>query len=59
MKKMNKVKIIKIIVSIFVIIAFTGLITYLFPVMKNLSTHEGQVVFKERVDNSGIYGFLT
>lgn len=59
MKKMNKVKIIKIIVSIFVIIAFIGLIAYLFPVMKNLSTHEGQVAFKERVDNSGIYGFLT
>lgn len=58
MKKVNKVKIIKIIVSIFVIIAFIGLIAYLFPVMKNLSTHEGQVAFKERVDNSGIYGFL-
>ena len=48
-----------IIVLIFVIIAFIGLIAYLFPVMKNLSTHEGQVAFKERVDNSGIYGFLT
>lgn len=59
MKKMNKVKIIKIIISIFVIIAFIGLIAYLFPVMKNLSTHEGQVEFKERIDNSGIYGFLT
>ena len=51
---MNKVKIIKIIVSIFVIIAFTGLITYLFPVMKNLSTLEGQVAFKQKIDDSGI-----
>ena len=59
MKKVNKVKIIKIIAVIFVIIALIGLITYLFPVMRNLSTHEGQVAFKERVDNSGIYGFLT
>ena len=59
MKKVNKVKIIKIIAVIFVIIALIGLITYLLPVMKNLSTHEGQVAFKERVDNSGIYGFLT
>lgn len=58
MKKRNKVKFIKIILLIFVIIAFVGLITYLFPVMKNLSTHEGQIAFKERVQNSGIYGML-
>lgn len=58
MKNKNKVKIIKIIVLIFVIIAFIGLIAYLFPVMKNLSTNEGQIVFKERVQNSGIYGML-
>lgn len=58
MKKQNKVKFAKIIVLIFVIIAFVGLIAYLFPVMKNLSTHEGQIAFKERVQNSGIYGML-
>lgn len=58
MKNKNKVKIIKIIVLIFVIIAFIGLIAYLFPVMKNLSTNEGQIAFKERVQNSGIYGML-
>jgi len=26
--------------------------------MRNLSTHEGQVAFKEKIDNSGIWGFL-
>lgn len=59
MENKNKVKFIKIIILILVIIAFIGLIAYLFPVMKNLSTYEGQVAFKERVQNSGIYGFLT
>lgn len=59
MNKINKVKIFKIVLLIFVMSASIGLIIYLFPVMKNLSTHEGQVAFKERVDNSGIYGFLT
>ena len=54
----KRVSFIKIILLIFVIIAFMGLIAYLLPVMKNLSTHEGQLAFKERIDNSGIYGFL-
>ena len=58
MKNKDKVKFIKIILLIFVIIAFIGLIAYFFPVMKNLSTHEGQIAFKERVQSSGIYGML-
>ena len=59
MEKSNKVKIIKIFTLIIVVILCIGLIAYLLPVMKNLSTHEGQVAFKEKIDNSGIYGFLT
>ena len=31
----------------------------MFPVMKDLSTHEGQVAFKQRIDDSGVVGFLT
>ena len=48
----------KIIILIFVVIVVIGLIAYLFPVMRNLSTHEGQVAFKEKINNSGIWGFL-
>lgn len=58
MKNRNKVKFIKVIILILVIIAFIALSVYLFPVMKNLSTHEGQIAFKEKVQNSGIYGML-
>ena len=58
MKKRSIVKFLKIILLIFVVIAFISLIAYLLPVMKNLSTHEGQVAFKERVQTSGIYGIL-
>lgn len=58
MRNKKKTKIVKIIISIIAITAFIGLIVYLFPVMKNLSTYEGQVAFKEKVNNSGIYGFL-
>lgn len=43
---------------IIVIIAMIGMTVYLFPVMKNLSTYEGQIAFKERVNNSGVWGFL-
>ena len=59
MSEKKKMKLIRIILLIIAIAVFVGLIAYLFPVMKNLSTHEGQMAFKERVDNSGIWGFLS
>ena len=59
MEDKKKMGFVKIILLIFVLIAFAGLITYLFPVMKNLSTPEGQMAFKQRIDNSGIIGFFT
>jgi len=59
MENKKRVGFVKIILLIFVIITFIGLIAYLFPVMKNLSTHEGQIAFKEKIDNSGIVGILT
>ena len=40
------------------ILLIIGIIIYLFPVMKNLSTHEGQLAFKARIEQSGILGFL-
>lgn len=58
MKDKRRIGLAKIIIFIFVVIAVIGLIVYLFPVMRNLSTHEGQVAFKEKIDNSGVFGFL-
>lgn len=59
MENKKRISFVKIILFMFVLIAFVGMIAYLFPVMKDLSTHEGQIAFKERIDNSGIFGFLT
>ncbi len=59
MSRKNKVKVFKIILTIIVITIFIGIIIYLFPVMKNLSTKEGQVAFKEKVDSSGILGLMS
>ena len=59
MSRKNKVKIFKIILTIAVLAIFVGLIIYLFPVMKNLSTLEGQVAFKEKVEASGIWGLIS
>lgn len=59
MESNKTVKFIKIILLVFVLIAFIGMTAYLMPVMKDLSTHEGQVAFKERIQSSGIFGFLT
>lgn len=59
MSNKNKAKVIKILGLIIVVIICIGLIAYLFPVMKNLSTHEGQVEFKQKIESSGVFGFLT
>ena len=59
MKDKKRISFVKIILLIFVVIAFAGLTAYLFPVMKNLSTHEGQIAFKQKIDDSGVFGFLT
>ena len=58
MEKKKKLKIFKIILLIIVVIILTVITVYLFPVMKNLSTKEGQITFKEKVTNSGFYGLL-
>lgn len=59
MSKNNKVKIFKIILTIIVLILIIGIIAYLFPVMKDLSSLEGQVAFKQKVEDSGILGMLS
>ncbi len=59
MSRKNKVKIFKIILVIIVLTLFIGITLYLFPVMKNLSTTEGQIAFKEKVENSGVLGMLS
>lgn len=58
MNKEKKFKILKIILTIIVVLVFIALIIYFFPIIKNLSTQEGQVAFKEKIETSGIYGFL-
>ena len=56
--KSKKIKIVKIVIFIITILLMIGMTIYLFPVMKDLSTYEGQIAFKEKVSNSGVYGFL-
>ena len=59
MSEKKKTTIIKVLIFIIAISLYVGIIEYLFPVMKNLSTHEGQIAFKARIEESGVYGFLT
>lgn len=59
MSRKEKVKVFKIILLSIVLIISLGVIIYLFPVMKNLSTIEGQEAFKEKVASSGIMGMLS
>lgn len=59
MSRKTKIKVFKIILAILVLTLFIGITTYLFPVMKELSSIEGQIAFKEKVDNSGMFGLLS
>ena len=54
----KKVKAFKYVLMVVVILVIIGLIVYLFPVVKNLSTLEGQIEFKNQVSNMGILGYL-
>ena len=59
MGRKKKIMIFKSILTISVLIIFIGIIIYLFPIMKDLSTLEGQIEFKEKVSNSGLLGLLS
>lgn len=54
----QKIKIFKVTMTILAISIIVGIIMYMFPVMKELSTNEGQIAFKEKVSSSGILGLL-
>ena len=59
MKQKKSINIFKKIATILVLIVMIGMIVYLFPVMKNLSSLEGQEAFKAKVESSGMMGLLT
>lgn len=54
----QKVKVFKLTMTILAIAIIVGIIIYMFPVMRKLSTKEGQLAFKEKVSSSGILGLL-
>ena len=54
----KKTKTFKYILFAIVIFLLIGLAIYLFPVIRNLSTPEGQLEFEKQVDNMGVLGFL-
>lgn len=58
MKRKSKIKIIRIVVTIIAITALIGLIAYLLPIIKDISTEEGQLAFRDKVNQLGIWGVL-
>lgn len=55
---MKKKKIVNFIVLAIVIAIFVIAIIYLAPIMKDISTKEGQIAFKEKIESLGILGVL-
>ena len=58
MKKTNLLKIMKILILIISIALIVGIIVYLAPLISEISTKEGQIAFKEKIDSLGFYGIL-
>lgn len=59
MSSKRKLKIFKIALIIIIILIFIMATLYFFPIIKNLSTKEGQIAFKEKVEDSRIIGMLS
>lgn len=58
MSRKSKIKIFRILLAVMALAIMIGVIIYLIPVMKNLSTIEGQEAFKNKVNASGFIGLL-
>ena len=58
MSRKTKIKIFRIALAIIAVAIIVGVLVYLIPVMKNLSTVEGQGAFKNKVNDSGFVGLL-
>lgn len=56
--KLKKTTIFKIILAIIALAICIAVIIYLFPIVKNLSTQQGQLEFKEKIDSLGFLGLL-
>lgn len=59
MSSKNKVKIFRATLIIIILLIFIIATIYFFPLIKNLSTIEGQSTFKEKLENSRILGMLS
>lgn len=58
MSRKSKIKLLRIFLAIIALAIIIGVIIYLIPVMKDLSTAEGQEAFKNKVNASGFLGLL-
>lgn len=58
MSSKNKIKILKIALALISLTIFITMIIYLFPVVMKISTVEGQIEFKNKVESSGKFGLL-
>ena len=58
MSHKSKVAVFKIILLVLVLAIIIGAIIYLLPLFKNISTLEGKIEFKERIEESGFIGLL-
>lgn len=58
MKKISKAKKIKLIALILIIAILAIATVYMIPIMRKINTSEGQIAFKEKIQNSGVVGIL-
>lgn len=58
MRKKTQIKVTRIILTIVIVVALSAFLWRLAPFMKNLSTTEGQIAFKGKIDSMGFGGLV-
>lgn len=54
----KKIKLWKKFIAILIIVLILGIIVYMFPVFRDLNTKEGQIAFRDKVNDLGFVGLL-
>lgn len=58
MSRKNKVTVFKIIMIVVVLAIIIGAIVYLWPIFRNISRPEGQIEFKQKIEDLGFLGLI-
>jgi len=54
----KKIKAFKMLMTLLIILLISGVIIYIFPIIKDMNTIDGRNVFRDKISESGLFGML-